>query len=159
MMQSRLGPLLSRSRQQLTLEQLARRNQARVVRDRKELANVTIRLSKHVPCAETRITLLHTVLTLTKRAEKVERLVIWQVCVDLLELLSPRPRVVTRAREVAKVRMLPRLVGIVVRVDTCRRSVPRRRSMQWKIPPLRVRLAAKTQSWSDRSEATSMLAA
>ena len=82
----------------------------------------------------------------TKRAENVERLVIWQVCVDLLEILSPRPRVVRRAREVAKVRTLPRLVGTVVRVDTCRRSVPRRRSMRWKNPPLRVRLAAKTQS-------------
>ena len=46
------------------------------------------------------------------------------------------------------------VVGIVVRVDTCRRSVPRRRSMRWKNPPLRVRLAAKTQSWLDRSEAT-----
>ena len=58
------------------------------------------------------------------------------VCVDLLELRSPRPRVVRRAREVAKVRMLPRLVGIVVRVDTCRRSVPRRRSTRWENPPL-----------------------
>ena len=48
-----------------------------MARDRKELANVTIRLSKHVPGAETLITLLQTVLTLTKRAENVERLVIW----------------------------------------------------------------------------------
>ena len=94
-----------------------------------------------------------------KRAENVERLVIWQVCVDLLGLLSPRARAVRTAREVAKVRMLPRLVGIVVRVDTCRRSVPGRRSMRWKNPPLRARRAAKTQSWLDRSEATSMLAA
>ena len=62
------------------------------VRDRKELANVTIRLSKHVPGAETRITLLQTVLTLTKRAENVERLVVWQVCVDLLELRSPKAK-------------------------------------------------------------------
>ena len=53
----------------------------------------------------------------------------------------------------------PRLVGVVVRVDTCRRSVPRRRSTRWKNPPLPVRLAVKTQSWLDRSEATSMLAA
>ena len=86
-------------------------DQARVVRDRKELANVTIRPSKRVPGAETRITLLQTVLTLTKRAENVERLVIWQVCVDLLELLNPRPRVVRRAREVARVRIASRLVG------------------------------------------------
>ena len=130
-----------------------------MVTDRKELANVTIRLSKHVPGAETRITPLQTVFTLTKRAENVDRLVIWHVCLNLLELLSPRPWVVRRAREVAKVRMLPRLVGIVVSVDTCRRSVPRSRSMRWNNPPLRVRLAAKTQSLLDRSEATSMLAA
>ena len=69
------------------------------------------------------------------------------VCVDLLELLSRRPIVVRRAREAVKVRMLPRLVGTVVRVDTCRRSVPRRTSIRWKNhPPLRVRRAAKTQS-------------
>ena len=43
-----------------------------MVRDRKELANVTIRLSKHVPGTETRITLLQLVLTLTKRVENVE---------------------------------------------------------------------------------------
>ena len=46
---------------------------------------MTIRLSKLVPGADTRITLLQTVLTLTKRAENVGRLVIWQMCVDLLE--------------------------------------------------------------------------
>ena len=85
-----------------------------MARDRKELANVTIKLSKHVPGAETLITLLQTVLTLTKRAEILEKLVIWQVCVDPLELLSPRPRAVRRAQEVAKVRMLSKLVGIVV---------------------------------------------
>ena len=93
--------------------------------------NATIRLSKHVPGAETRITLLQTVLILTKRAENVERLVIWQVCVDLLEL-SARPWAARKAKEVARVRMLPGLVGTVVRVDTCRCSVPRRRSMRWK---------------------------
>ena len=81
------------------------------------------------------------------------------VCVDLLEFLSPRPRVVRGAKEVAKVRMLSKLVGAVVRADTCRRSVPRRRSIRWKNPPLRVRLAAKTQSWLDRSGAISMMAA
>ena len=74
-----------------------------MARDRKERANGTIRLSKHVPGAETQITLLQTAFTLTKRAENVERLVIWQVCVDLLELLSPRPRAVRKPREVAKV--------------------------------------------------------
>ena len=54
-------PLLSHSRHRWTLVQWARRNQ--MLRDRKELANVTIRLSKHVSGAETRIPLLHTVLT------------------------------------------------------------------------------------------------
>ena len=61
-----------------------------MTRDRKELAIVTIRLSKHVLGAETLITHLQTALPLTKRAEHVERLVIWQVCVDLLQFLSPR---------------------------------------------------------------------
>ena len=93
-----------------------------MARDRKELANVAIRLIKHVAGAETWTTLLQTVFTLTKRDENVERLVIWQVCVDLLDLRSPRQRVVRRAREVAKVRMLSELVGIVVRVNTCRRT-------------------------------------
>ena len=95
----------------------ARGNQARVARDRKELANGTSRHRKHVP-AETLITVLQTALTLTKRAENVERLVIWQVCVDPLELLSPRPRAVRKAKEGARVRMLPRLVGTVVRLNT-----------------------------------------
>ena len=41
-------------------------------------------------------------------------------------------------------RMLPRLVGTVVRVDTCRGSAPRRRSMQWKNhPPLRVQAGSQ----------------
>ena len=93
----------------------------------KVLANVAIRPSKHVQSAVTRITLLQIALTLATRAENVERLVIWQVCVDLLELLNPRPRVVRRAREVAKMRMLSKLVGIVVRVDTCLRNATKRR--------------------------------
>ena len=47
-------PLLRHSRHRWTLEQWARVNQARVVRERKTLANVTIRLRKHVSGAETR---------------------------------------------------------------------------------------------------------
>ena len=58
----------------------------------------TIKHSKHVQDAETRITLQPTVPT--RRAENVERSVIWQVRVDLLEPRSPRQRVaVRRARE------------------------------------------------------------
>ena len=41
-----------------------------MARDRQELANVTIRLSKHVPGAETLITLLQTALTLEKTCRK-----------------------------------------------------------------------------------------
>ena len=73
--------LLSHSRHRWTLEQWARENQAR---DRKELVNVTIGLSKHFPGAEARITPLQTVLTLRRGAENVERLVTWQVCVSIL---------------------------------------------------------------------------
>ena len=130
----------------------------RVVRDRKELANATIKLNMHVPGAETRITLLQTVFTLTQRAENVERLVIWQACVDLL---SPRPRV-RRAREMAKVRMLPRLVGIVVRVDTCRRNAPRRRRRSpcgGIVHHCESGQQLGQKSWFDRSESTSMFAA
>ena len=144
----------------MDLGALGKGKMAKVARERKVLGNVAIKLSKHVQGAATRITLLQTALTLTRRAEKVGRLVIWQVCVDLLELLNPRPRVVARrAKEEERVQMLSRLVGIVVRVDTCRRNAQRRRSMRWKNPPLQVRLAVRTQSWLDRSEATSMLAA
>ena len=50
----------------------------------------------HIPGAETRITLLQTVFTLAERAENVEMSVIWQVCVDLLELLCPRQREVSQ---------------------------------------------------------------
>ena len=104
---------------------------AGVARERKVLANVSIKRSKHVQGAETRITLQQTVFTLTRRSENVERSVIWQVCVDLLELRSPRPRMVARrAKEEARVRMQPRLVGTAARVATCHHSVPRRRCMR-----------------------------
>ena len=43
-------------------------------------------------CGNTDHTSANSVLTLTKRAENVERLVIWQVCVDLMELLSPKAK-------------------------------------------------------------------
>ena len=48
---------------------------------------------------------------------------------------------VARRLKDSSVRMLSRLVGIVVCADTCRRGVPRRRSMRWKHPPQHVRLA------------------
>ena len=51
----------------------------------------TIKHSKHVQDAETRITLQPTVPTPTRRAENVERSVIWQVRVDLLESLVRFP--------------------------------------------------------------------
>ena len=127
-------PLLSHSRHRWTLEQWARRNQARVARDRKELANVTIRFSEHVSGAETRITHLQTVLTLTKRAENVERLVIWQVCVDLLENRSPRPRVARRAKEVAEVQMLPTLGWTCGESGHMSSQCPKKKSIRWKNP-------------------------
>ena len=66
----------------------------------KVVANVTIRRSKNVRDVVTRITLQQTVLTLTNRAENVERLVIWRVHVDLLDRRSPIRRVAARrARE------------------------------------------------------------
>ena len=44
-----------------------------------------------------------------------------------------------------------KLVGTVIRADTCCRNVPKRRSTQWRNEPPQVRLAVKNQS-----EATSM---
>ena len=136
-------------------------HQARVVREStSELANVTIRLSKHVPGAENTDHTSANCRYFDKTCRKCGNVGhLASVCVDLLELLSPRPRVVRRANEAKVAKVLSRLVGIVVRADTCRRSVPRRRSMRWNNPPLQVRLAVKTQSWLDRSGATSMLAA
>ena len=57
----------------------------------------------------------------------MEKSVIWQVCVDLLELLSPKPRVVARRAKEARVRMLLRLVGIVVRVDLMSSQCPKKK--------------------------------
>ena len=107
---------VNHNRHRWTLELWERGNQARATGDRRELANATTRLSKHVPGAETLITRLQTVLTLTKRAESAGKLVIWRACVDPQELLKPRVRVDRKGE--TKVRMLARLVGIVVRADT-----------------------------------------
>ena len=105
------------------------------------LANVTIKRSEHVPGAETRITLLQTVLTLTRHTENVGRSVTWQVCVSIFWNSAA-----------ARVRMQPRLVGTAARVATCHLSVPRGRCMRWKSPPVQVRWAVRIQSWLDRSE-------
>ena len=91
------------------------------------VANVTVKRSKHVQDGETRITLQQTALT--RRAENVERSVIWQVHVDLLGLRSPRPREAARR---ARVQAQPRRAGVVAKVGTCPPSVPRARSLQWK---------------------------
>ena len=50
------------------------------------VAHVTVKRSKHVQDAETRVTLQQTALAPTRRAEHVENSVIWQVRVDLLGL-------------------------------------------------------------------------
>ena len=100
--------------------------------ERKVVANVTIRRSKHVQDVETQLTLQQTALTPTRRAEMLKKSVIWRVRLDLLEHRNPRQReAVRRARE-ARVQAQPERVGTVARVGTCRPSVPRRRSMQWK---------------------------
>ena len=64
------------------------------------VANVTSKRSKHVQNVGTLFTLQQTALTPTRRAENVEKSVIWHVRVDLLEHRSPRQReAVRRARE------------------------------------------------------------
>ena len=80
---------LRRSRLRWTLEPWARGRQARAARERKVVANVTIKRSKHVQDVATLITLQQTAPTPTRRVENVERSVFWQVRVDLLEHRSP----------------------------------------------------------------------
>ena len=92
----------------------------------KVVANVTIRRSKHVRDVVTRITLQQTVLTLTNRAENVERLVIRRVHVDLLDRRSPIRRVVARRAREARVQVRPKRVGLVARPDTYRPSAPKK---------------------------------
>ena len=89
---------------------------------------------KPVQDAVTRITLLQMALTLTRRAEKCGK--VGQLASVCRSSGTPQAKAKggEKGGEVAKVRMLSRLVGLVVRVDTCRRNAPRRRSMRWKNP-------------------------
>ena len=77
--------------------------------EQKVVENATIKQSMHVRDMETRSTRPQIVPTLIKRAENVERSVI----------------------KVAKVRVLLKRAGILVKVDTCRHNARRKRSTQW----------------------------
>ena len=59
------------------------------------MANVTIKRSKHVQDVGSLMTIQQIAFTQTKRAEHVEKSVIWQVRVDLLEHRSTRQREAT----------------------------------------------------------------
>ena len=67
-----------------------------------------------------------------KTCRNAEKSVIWRVRLDLLEHRSPRRREAVRRARGARVQAQPKRVGTVARLGTCRPSVPRRRSMQWK---------------------------
>ena len=69
--------------------------------------------------------------TLIKRAENVERSVIWQVRVDQLERNNPSQRVMASKARVAKVRVLPKHAGIAVKVDTWHHNARRRKCTRW----------------------------
>ena len=97
------------------------------------VADEAIRHSRHVRNAETRITLRQTAFTSTRRAENMEKSVIWRACVDLPEQRSPTQREAARRAREARVQVQSKRVGIVARTGTCLHSFPRRRSMRWEI--------------------------
>ena len=68
------------------------------------------------------------VTTLIKRAENVERSVIWQVRADQLDRNNPSQRVTASGGRMAKVRVLPKSAGSAVKVDTCRHNARRKKS-------------------------------
>ena len=83
-----------------------------MAREQKVVENATIKHSMHVRDVETRNTRLQIVSTLTKRAENVERSVIWQVRVDQLERNNPSQRVMASRKRVAKVRVLQNMLEL-----------------------------------------------
>ena len=123
--------LLRRKRPQRTLELWERDSLVRMAREQKVVENATIKHSMHVRDVETRSTRLQIVPTLIKRAENVERSVIWQVRADQLDRNNPSQRVTASRARVAKVRVLPKRAGIAVKVDTCRHNARRIRCTQW----------------------------
>ena len=93
-------------------------NLAMVTRERKVLANVSIRLNKPVQGAVTRTTLLQIVITLTKRAG-------WSfgTCVSIFWKSSVQGQGWSEGQgKWEKCELLSRLVGIEVWVDTFRRN-------------------------------------
>ena len=123
--------LLRRSRPQWTLELLEKDSLVRMAREQKVVKNATIKRSMRVRDVETRSTRPQIVSTLIKRAENVERSVIRQVRADQLDRNNPSQRVTASRARVAKVRVLPKRAGIVVKVDTCRHNARRKRCTQW----------------------------
>ena len=63
-----------------------------MAREQKVVENATIKHSLHVRDVETRSTRPQIVPTLIKRAENVERSVIWQVRADQLDRNKPKPK-------------------------------------------------------------------
>ena len=110
-----------------------KQHQARAAREREVVTNETIKRSKHVQDAENADHTSANCPHFDKTCRNAEMSVIWRVRVDLLEHRSPRQREAARRARDARVQAQPKRVGIVVRMGTCRPSVPRRRSMRWKI--------------------------
>ena len=86
-----------------------------MAREQKVVKNATIKRSMHVQDVETRSARPQIVPTLIKRAENVERSVMWQVRADQLDRNNPSQRVTASRARVAKV-VLPKRAGIVVKV-------------------------------------------
>ena len=123
--------LLRRNRPQWTLELWERDSLVRMAREQKVVENATIKHSMHVRDVETRSTRPQIVPTLIKRAEHVERSVIWQVRADQPDRSNPSQRVTASRARVAMVRVLPKRAGIAVKVDTCRHNARRRECTRW----------------------------
>ena len=100
--------LLRRNRPQWTLELWERDSLVRMAREQKVVENATIKRRMHVQDVEARSARPQIVPTLIKRAENVERSVIWQVRADQLDRNNPSQRVTASRARVAKVRVLPK---------------------------------------------------
>ena len=114
-----------------------------MAREAKVVANAKTKRSKHARDVVTRITLQQIALTLTKRAENVERLAICQVRVDLLDHRSLNRRVAARRAREAKVHARPKRAGLVASPDISHSSAPRRMSTQLKSRPQEAKLVVK----------------
>ena len=117
-----------------------------LARDRKELANVSIRLSKYVPGAEhgSHFCKLTNVPKMWKGWSSGK-------CVSIFWNSSAQGHGGQNGKGGGKGANAVNMCWNCGERGHISSQCPRRRSLRWTNPPLRVRLAAKTQPWLDRS--------